>query len=77
MSPERRKSLVDSAKDIGRGYPIVGTPSQVADKIHALSEAGVDGLCVTWFNYEVGMPYFIREVLPLLEKRGLRQAATR
>jgi len=77
MSPERRKSLVDSAKDIGRGYPIVGTPSQVADEIHALSEAGVDGLCLTWFNYEVGMPYFIREVLPLLEKRGLRQAATR
>jgi len=75
MSPERRKSLVDSAKDIGRGYPIVGTPSQVADEIHALSEAGVDGLCVTWFNYEVGMPYFIREVLPLLEKRGLRQAS--
>lgn len=77
MSPERRKSLVDSAKDVGRGYPIVGTPSQVADEIHALSEAGVDGLCVTWFNYEAGMPYFIREVLPLLEKRGLRQASAR
>jgi FMNH2-dependent dimethyl sulfone monooxygenase len=66
--------MIESSKEIGRGYPIVGTPRQVADEIHALSEAGIDGLCLTWFNYEAGMPYFIREVLPLLEKSGLRQA---
>jgi alkanesulfonate monooxygenase SsuD/methylene tetrahydromethanopterin reductase-like flavin-dependent oxidoreductase (luciferase family) len=77
MTPERRKSLIESSKEIGRGYPIVGTPRQVADEIHALSEAGIDGLCLTWFNYEAGMPYFIREVLPLLEKSGLRQAIAR
>jgi len=77
MPPERRKSLIESSKEIGRGYPIVGTPRQVADEICALSEAGVDGLCLTWFNYEAGMPYFIREVLPLLEKSGLRQAIAR
>jgi len=77
MSPERRKSLIESSKEIGRGYPIVGTPRQVADEIYALSEAGIDGLCLTWFNYEAGMPYFIREVLPLLEKSGLRQASAR
>ena len=77
MTPERRKSLIESSKEIGRGYPIVGTPRQVADEIHALCEAGIDGLCLTWFNYEAGMPYFIREVLPLLEKSGLRQAIAR
>ena len=73
MTPERRKSLIESSKEIGRGYPIVGTPRQVADEIQALSEAGTDGICLTWFNYEAGLPYFIREVMPLLEKSGLRQ----
>jgi FMNH2-dependent dimethyl sulfone monooxygenase len=40
-----------------------------------LSEAGVDGFLLTWLDYEGGLDRFGRELLPRLEKAGLRAAA--
>jgi alkanesulfonate monooxygenase SsuD/methylene tetrahydromethanopterin reductase-like flavin-dependent oxidoreductase (luciferase family) len=37
--------------------------------------AGVDGFLLTWLDYEGGLDRFGREVLPRLEKAGLRSAA--
>jgi dimethylsulfone monooxygenase len=42
----------------------------------SLSEAGVDGFLLTWLDYEGGLDRFGREVLPRLEKAGLRAPAT-
>lgn len=54
------------------GFPLVGSYQQVADKITALSESGVAGLCLTWMDYEKGLPTFIEHILPLMEDAGLR-----
>lgn len=55
------------------GYPLVGTPEQVADGITALAEAGFAGTTLAFVDYVAEFPYFAEEVLPLLRERGLRQ----
>jgi FMNH2-dependent dimethyl sulfone monooxygenase len=56
------------------GYPLVGTPVQVADGICAIREAGFSGTTLSFVDYVREFPYFRDEVLPILEARGLRVA---
>lgn len=54
------------------GYPLIGTPEQVADGICSLKEAGFDGTTLSFVDYAAEFPYFRDTVLPLLAARGLR-----
>jgi FMNH2-dependent dimethyl sulfone monooxygenase len=72
ISPEREKLLAKNL-NIAGGFPLVGTAQLIADNIGGLSKAGLDGLCLTWMNFERGLPRFIDEVMPLLERSGVRQ----
>ena len=59
---------------IGRDhYPICGTPDHVAGELALLSEAGFDGVAIIFVNYLRELPYFVQEVIPRLERRGLRR----
>jgi FMNH2-dependent dimethyl sulfone monooxygenase len=42
------------------------------DRLHQLSDAGLDGILFTWLDFIDGMSRFNRDVLPLLEARKLR-----
>ena len=53
----------------------MGTPEQVTDKLAWLSRTGIDGVVLSWVNYQAELRQFIAEVLPLLAQAGLRQAA--
>lgn len=55
------------------GMPICGGPADIADQLEALNEKGVDGILISWFDFEDGIERFSNEVLPLLEARGLRE----
>lgn len=55
------------------GYALVGTAQQIADKIAALSDVGIAGIAIHWVDYLDGLNRFNAEVLPLLEKGGLRE----
>lgn len=55
------------------GYPLVGTPKQVADKICALHEVGFRGTTLSFFDYAKEFPYFRDHVLPILHARGIRE----
>ncbi|ABQ67182.1 LLM class flavin-dependent oxidoreductase [Rhizorhabdus wittichii DC-6] len=57
------------------GYPLVGTAEDIAGRIEALSTAGVDGILMTWLDYEDGLARLAQGVLPRLEAAGLRAAA--
>jgi alkanesulfonate monooxygenase SsuD/methylene tetrahydromethanopterin reductase-like flavin-dependent oxidoreductase (luciferase family) len=58
---------------LGNGsFPLIGSAETIADRLEMLSEAGLDGLVFCWFDYAAGLRRFAAEVLPLLEKRGLR-----
>ena len=56
-------------------YTIVGTPDDVADEMIEMSEAGLAGASICFLDYLQAMPYFIVEVLPRLERAGLRRSA--
>ena len=54
------------------GLPIIGDPDQVARQLASLSQAGLTGIGASFVNYLGELPYFCAEVLPRLEKLGLR-----
>ena len=57
------------------GLPIVGDPDHVARQLINLSKAGLTGIAVSFVNYVDELPYFCDEVLPRLERAGIRQKA--
>ena len=54
------------------GLAIVGDPDRVAQQIADLSEAGLTGIALSLVNYADELPYFSDEVLPRLERAGVR-----
>ncbi|AJZ60000.1 luciferase-like monooxygenase family protein [Paraburkholderia fungorum] len=54
------------------GFPLVGTPEQVADGMCALHAAGFRGTTLSFFDYTAEFPYFRDKVLPILQTRGIR-----
>ena len=58
--------------------PIVGSPDDVVEKFKQLSATGIAGSALVFLNYLSEMPLFVQEVLPRMERAGLRhpQAAT-
>jgi alkanesulfonate monooxygenase SsuD/methylene tetrahydromethanopterin reductase-like flavin-dependent oxidoreductase (luciferase family) len=56
------------------GYPFVGTPDRVAEELAGISNAGVRGIGLSFVNYLDELPYFCDEVLPRLERAGVRVA---
>ena len=54
------------------GFPLTGTPEQVADGIENLHKAGFCGTTLSFVNYTDEFPYFAETVLPILEARGIR-----
>jgi dimethylsulfone monooxygenase len=55
------------------GYPLIGTPEQVTDRLLELSKTGVDGSLITMVDYNAELPYWNENVMPLLEQAGLRK----
>jgi alkanesulfonate monooxygenase SsuD/methylene tetrahydromethanopterin reductase-like flavin-dependent oxidoreductase (luciferase family) len=58
------------------GFPLVGTAETIAERLALLSAAGVDGVLLTWVDYDAGIADFVRDVLPRLEAADLRKPAT-
>jgi FMNH2-dependent dimethyl sulfone monooxygenase len=59
------------------GFPLVGTPQQVAEGLVALHKAGFGGSTLSFVDYAEEFPYFRDHVLPLLEQAGIRQPVTK
>ncbi len=55
------------------GIPIVGDPDTVVAEIARIAAVGLRGIGVSFVNYLEELPYFRDEVLPRLEKMGLRE----
>jgi alkanesulfonate monooxygenase SsuD/methylene tetrahydromethanopterin reductase-like flavin-dependent oxidoreductase (luciferase family) len=54
------------------GLPIVGDPDHVARQLIDLSKAGLTGVAVSLVNYIDELPYFCDEVMPRLQRAGIR-----
>ena len=58
---------------LARGnFCAIGDPDHVASQLVRLHEVGFDGLALNFVNYLDDVEYFAQEVLPRLEKQGLR-----
>jgi dimethylsulfone monooxygenase len=55
------------------GEEIVGSPDDVADQLLRINRLGFDGLGINFVNFVDELPLFCAEVLPRLEKMGLRE----
>ena len=74
MQPEHyRQMRIRFAAGYG-GWPIVGDPDSVAAQFVAVAEAGFRGVALGFVNYLAEFPYFRAEVLPRLERAGVRVA---
>ena len=56
------------------GYELVGTADQITQRLDNLSQGGIDGVLLSWFNYEDGVNRWIKDVKPRLAQAGLRNA---
>jgi len=56
------------------GVDLVGTPTMIAERLKMLSNCGIDGVLLSWIDYEQGLKAFVKDVLPLLEQMDLRKA---
>ena len=72
--PHDLLSLIRDRMAAGHGgFPLVGTPKKVADGIQELHDAGFGGTTLAFVDYVKEFPYFRDNVLPILEKRGIRK----
>jgi alkanesulfonate monooxygenase SsuD/methylene tetrahydromethanopterin reductase-like flavin-dependent oxidoreductase (luciferase family) len=55
------------------GLAIVGDSDRVAEILINLSRAGLRGIGVSFVNYLDELPYFLDEVVPRLERAGIRE----
>ena len=54
------------------GFPLIGDPETVTNKIELLSKTGFREIAMGLVNFLDELPYFCEEVLPRLEEKGLR-----
>jgi dimethylsulfone monooxygenase len=71
--PDEIVALLRHRSIVGMGgYPLVGTAEQISERLTLLSDAGLDGVLLTWVDYADGIARFNADVLPGLEQSGLR-----
>lgn len=73
MAPEALDELRMRVAAGGGGFPLVGTPEGITEKLQMLSDCGIDGVLLSWGDFPDGLPRFVDGVLPLLEQAGLRK----
>ncbi len=79
LIPNSQSALGDGwekmAANLIAGYgaiPLVGTPDQVVEGLVRFADAGLDGVTLSWIDYEAGLVQFEAEILPRMRAAGLR-----
>jgi len=73
MPHDRIRTMMERFISGGGTFPVIGSYDEVAAKFKFLSDAGLDGMAIAVVNYVQEMPTIQNEVLPRLERLGLRQ----
>jgi alkanesulfonate monooxygenase SsuD/methylene tetrahydromethanopterin reductase-like flavin-dependent oxidoreductase (luciferase family) len=70
---EFKRIRLQQAEGMG-GLPLIGTPDRICELLESLAGAGLRGIGISFVNYLKELPYFCAEVLPRLQRKGLRAA---
>jgi alkanesulfonate monooxygenase SsuD/methylene tetrahydromethanopterin reductase-like flavin-dependent oxidoreductase (luciferase family) len=73
LSDEVKKQIWRRLAAANGGTLILGDPDEVASQLKTLHEAGLTGIAMGLVNYVDHFPFFRDEVLPRLERMGLRK----
>jgi alkanesulfonate monooxygenase SsuD/methylene tetrahydromethanopterin reductase-like flavin-dependent oxidoreductase (luciferase family) len=79
FSPEAMRQRIASDRKVlgyGENYSIYGDPDRVAQELNRFHDAGFDGVAIDFINYLEELPYFVQEVIPRLERLGIRRPAS-
>ncbi len=69
------KRLMEGAIRAFFAHPLTGAPETIVAAIKEMADAGLEGMAITWNDYDLGLDQY-RELLdPLLVKAGLRVGA--
>ena len=71
-----RNSTLRYAGAYPGSYPFVGSPDDVAAEMARMSATGLAGCTIAFVDYLKEIPFFVQEILPRLERLGLRQPGT-
>lgn len=66
------KGLMEGAIRAFFAHPLTGTPEQVAAAIKEMADADLEGMAITFNDYDDGLERYERQILPLLVEAGLR-----
>lgn len=75
LTPEADLALRRKYAAGGSGLFLIGEKHKLADDMKMIADSGIDGILLTWVDYQDGIRRFNAEVLPLLEQAGLRAPA--
>jgi len=71
--PEEALRTMRARFAAGHGtFPLIGDPDFITDELVRISEAGFAGTTLSFVDYVKEFPYFRDEVIPRLERKGLR-----
>ena len=80
LIPNSQSALGDGwealAANLIGGYgaiPLVGTADEVSAGLGRFADAGLDGVTLSWIDYDAGLAQFETELLPRLRAAGLRE----
>jgi dimethylsulfone monooxygenase len=62
----------EKRRAIGGNIEVIGTPEQVVDQFLQLKRAGIDGLQLSFYDFQPDLEFFGQRVIPLMEQAGLR-----
>ena len=68
----RRDSRHQQGLGLGGNIEIIGTPQQVVEQLQALKDTGIDGVQLSFHDFQPDLEHFGARVLPLLKQAGLR-----
>ena len=53
-------------------HPLTGSPETVVGQIKEMADAGLEGMAITWNDYDLGLRQYEEQLLPLMVEAGLR-----
>jgi alkanesulfonate monooxygenase SsuD/methylene tetrahydromethanopterin reductase-like flavin-dependent oxidoreductase (luciferase family) len=71
--PEALRTMRDRFAAGHGTYPLVGDPDTIVAEMEKIPASGFAGTTLSFVDYVKEFPYFRDEVIPRLEKKGLRQ----
>jgi FMNH2-dependent dimethyl sulfone monooxygenase len=73
-SPEEADALRKRFASTSGGFSCIGSPDDIAEKLEIVSKMGFTGIGLTSPHYANECHYYPEEILPRLERKGLRSA---